>query len=186
MKCVSPISSQRKNGLSIEHYTLDPNHSHFPSISFWRCNSFPNFHADIKSSRLTRYLSTFISAYFSLKLLQSRPSKTFTEDLAFETKNGIELRPTRFAGRTLDLTLFSFTRAVDCIVGELWARRKSQRQISGRWSRVSFPTLKLFLKTLLTWILGRQNNLIPHRPSFVRHILCFNNVGFHLHTRSSS
>ncbi|KAF5875346.1 putative integral membrane protein [Botrytis fragariae] len=74
--------------------------------------------------------------YFSLKLLQSRPSKTFTEDLPYETKNGVELRPTRFAGRTLDLTLFAFTRAVDCIVGELWARRKSQRQVSGRWSRV--------------------------------------------------
>ncbi|KAF7895612.1 uncharacterized protein EAF01_009574 [Botrytis porri] len=90
----------------------------------------------ITQLRLTRYLSTFISAYFSLKLLQSRPSKTFTEDLPYETKNGVELRPTRFAGRTLDLTLFAFTRAVDCIIGELWARRKSRRQFSGRWSRV--------------------------------------------------
>lgn len=78
-----------------------------------------------------------MSAYFSLQLLQSRPSKTFTEELPIETKNGIEFRPTRFAGRTLDLTLFSFTRAVDCIVGELWARRKSRRMVTGQWWRVS-------------------------------------------------
>ncbi|KAB8288172.1 hypothetical protein EYC80_010178 [Monilinia laxa] len=90
----------------------------------------------ITKLRITRYLSTFISAYFSLKLLQSRPSKTFTEEVPHETKNGVQFRPTKFAGRTLDLTLFTFTRASDYIVGELWTRRKIRRQKSGKWSRL--------------------------------------------------
>ncbi|KAF7873867.1 hypothetical protein EAF04_002539 [Stromatinia cepivora] len=112
----------------------------------------------ITQLRLTRYLSTFISAYFSLQLLQSRPSKTFTEDLPHETKNGVELRPTRFAGRTLDLTLFAFTRAVDCVVGELWAKHKSRRQAAGKWSRldkmissVTDPTLFASSCALIMW-----------------------------------
>ncbi|QSZ33348.1 hypothetical protein DSL72_002936 [Monilinia vaccinii-corymbosi] len=49
---------------------------------------------------------------------------------------GVEFRPTRFAGRTLDLTLFAFTRALDCMIGELWATYKIRRRNSGRWSRL--------------------------------------------------
>ncbi|KAM3081839.1 hypothetical protein ACMFMG_004309 [Clarireedia jacksonii] len=36
--------------------------------------------------RLTKFLSAFISAWFSLKLLQSRQSKTFTEVIPHETQ----------------------------------------------------------------------------------------------------
>ncbi|CAK7567012.1 MAG: hypothetical protein SEPTF4163_004969 [Sporothrix epigloea] len=38
------------------------------------------------------------------------------------------------AGRTLDLTLFAATRALDVIVGELWARRKERRVAAGSWT----------------------------------------------------
>ncbi|KAI9644321.1 hypothetical protein NHQ30_007678 [Ciborinia camelliae] len=103
--------------------------------------------------------STLLQApYFSLQLLQSRPSKTFTEDLPYETENGIEFRPTRFGGRTLDLTLFAFTRAIDCIVGELWAKYKIRRQASGKWSRLdktisslTDPTLFSISCALIMW-----------------------------------
>ncbi|RPB28028.1 hypothetical protein L211DRAFT_855676 [Terfezia boudieri ATCC MYA-4762] len=39
------------------------------------------------------------------------------------------------AGRTLDLTLWTATRALDVLVGELWLRRKKRRLESGNWSR---------------------------------------------------
>lgn len=38
------------------------------------------------------------------------------------------------AGRTLDLTLFALTRAIDIIVGELWEKRKEQRKRSGKFT----------------------------------------------------
>ncbi|CAK7218687.1 hypothetical protein SCUCBS95973_003564 [Sporothrix curviconia] len=39
-----------------------------------------------------------------------------------------------YAGRTLDLTLFAVTRALDVTVGELWARRKERRVAAGSWT----------------------------------------------------
>ena len=42
----------------------------------------------------------------------------------------------RYAGRTLDLTLFAVTRALDVIVGELWHRRKLRRQAAKQWTRL--------------------------------------------------
>lgn len=38
----------------------------------------------------------------------------------------------RYAGRTLDLTLFAATQALDVIVGELWARRRTRRLAAGK------------------------------------------------------
>jgi hypothetical protein len=87
--------------------------------------------------RLSRWLSTFIAAWFSLKLLQSKTSEAFVDVVSYQTVNGIERRPIRFAGRTLDLTLFAVTRAADVIVGELWSQRKVRRTIAGAWTRVS-------------------------------------------------
>ncbi|PQE10564.1 integral membrane protein [Rutstroemia sp. NJR-2017a BVV2] len=110
---------------------------------------------------LTRFLSAFISAWFSLKLLQSRQSKTFTEVIPHETQNGgIEFRPTRFAGRTMDLTLFAVTRAADVVVGELWARHKASRVGKGKWSKqqieqtisnLTDPTVFAFSCALIMW-----------------------------------
>lgn len=40
------------------------------------------------------------------------------------------------AGRTLDLTLWTAARAIDVIVGDLWARWKRRRLQSGRWTKV--------------------------------------------------
>ncbi len=52
---------------------------------------------------------------------------------------GVEYRTVRYAGRTLDLTLFAATRAIDVLVGEAWSQRKSRRVGTGKWTRVCAP-----------------------------------------------
>ncbi|TVY81890.1 hypothetical protein LSUE1_G001765 [Lachnellula suecica] len=85
--------------------------------------------------RLARWLSTFIAAWYSLRLLQSKKSEAFIDHVSYATPNGVALRPIQFAGRTMDLTLFAITRAVDVLVGELWAQRRARRVASGRWTK---------------------------------------------------
>lgn len=41
----------------------------------------------------------------------------------------------RVGGRTLDLTLFTATRALDVIVGELWSQHRTRRQSARKWTR---------------------------------------------------
>ncbi|KAH8599417.1 integral membrane protein [Bisporella sp. PMI_857] len=84
--------------------------------------------------RLTRWLSAFIAAWYSLKLLQSKKSDAFIDVVNHETPGGVERRPKEFAGRTMDLTLFAVTRAFDVIVGELWSQRKSRKTKLGTWT----------------------------------------------------
>jgi hypothetical protein len=64
----------------------------------------------------------------------------------------------RHAGRTLDLTLFAVTRALDVIGGELWYRRKLRRQAAGTWtrlesaiSRLTDPALFALSSGLIMW-----------------------------------
>ena len=38
-------------------------------------------------------------------------------------------------GKTLDLTLFTATRALDVIVGELWSQHRARRQAARKWNR---------------------------------------------------
>lgn len=92
----------------------------------------------LTSHRLTRLLSTFIAAWFSLELLQSKKSEAYIDYVPEETPTGSALRPIRFAGRTMDLTLFAVTRAVDAIVGELWSQRQTKRKALGKWTKVHF------------------------------------------------
>lgn len=40
------------------------------------------------------------------------------------------------AGRTLDLTLFAATQAVDVIVGEVWSRHRARRTAAQSWTKV--------------------------------------------------
>ncbi|EPE07772.1 integral membrane protein [Ophiostoma piceae UAMH 11346] len=99
----------------------------------------------VARARLSRWLASFIAGYGGLRLLQKQtPSFTDvveTEVVATnpETKEQIKMATTSktvFAGRTLDLTLFAVTRALDVIVGELWTRRKERKLANGgKWSR---------------------------------------------------
>ncbi|KAL3427187.1 integral membrane protein [Phlyctema vagabunda] len=88
--------------------------------------------------RLTRWISTFIAAWFSLQLLQSKESDAYIDRVPPNTysSTGVAPKTVRFAGRTMDLTLFALTRALDVIVGELWSRRKARRMATNKWSQV--------------------------------------------------
>ncbi|KAI1084446.1 hypothetical protein F5B20DRAFT_296703 [Whalleya microplaca] len=93
--------------------------------------------------RLSRWLSSFVAAWLGLRLLQSRRSDAFSEttDVKSDSSQETKREKIRYAGRTLDLTLFAFTRALDVVVGELWARRKQRRVAGGQWTRAeSFIT----------------------------------------------
>ncbi|CZS85045.1 unnamed protein product [Fusarium graminearum] len=46
-----------------------------------------------------------------------------------------EPQTVRFAGRTMDLTLFAVTRALDVVVGDVWARHKARRLASNKWTK---------------------------------------------------
>lgn len=78
-----------------------------------------------------------MAGWFSIKLLQSKKSEAYVENVYHETENGRVIRPTHFAGRTLDLTLFATSRALDVIVGELWSQRKDRRIATRTWSKVN-------------------------------------------------
>jgi len=88
-------------------------------------------------SRLVKWLSTFVAAWYSLKLLQTKESEAFVEYEVFSSPTGVPIRrPKRFAGRTIDLTIFAVTRALDVVVGELWSQRKERRIVAGKWTKV--------------------------------------------------
>ncbi|KIN02495.1 hypothetical protein OIDMADRAFT_102648 [Oidiodendron maius Zn] len=97
-----------------------------------RDNSFPE---TSRIPRLARLLSSFIAAWFSLELLQSKKSDVFLGTIPYDTPNGVKHKATRYAGRTIDLTLFAVTRAVDVVVGELWSRHRIRRTVAGKWSK---------------------------------------------------
>ncbi|KAF6792994.1 integral membrane protein [Colletotrichum sojae] len=86
--------------------------------------------------RLARWGATFVAAWFSLQLLQSKRSAGFTELVPqkSDAPPGVEQKEVRYAGRTLDLTLFTLTRALDVLVGETWARRRARRSAQGKWT----------------------------------------------------
>ncbi|KAI0181937.1 hypothetical protein GGR52DRAFT_61646 [Hypoxylon sp. FL1284] len=92
--------------------------------------------------RLSRWVSTFVAAWLSLRLLQSKKTDGFSETVTVDSDTPRQEKK-RFAGRTLDLTLFAATRALDVIVGELWAQRRQRRTATGRWTQVESLISKL-------------------------------------------
>ncbi|KAI0020400.1 hypothetical protein F4780DRAFT_370868 [Xylariomycetidae sp. FL0641] len=102
-----------------------------------RCLSRLNGHlTDVTERRLSRWLSSFVAAWLSLRLLQSKKTDGYTETRVVDGDSSASPRQEtiRHAGRTLDLTLFASTRALDVIVGELWSRHRQRRMAAGRWS----------------------------------------------------
>uniref|UniRef100_A0A0D2XVK0 Uncharacterized protein n=1 Tax=Fusarium oxysporum (strain Fo5176) TaxID=660025 RepID=A0A0D2XVK0_FUSOF len=87
--------------------------------------------------RLARWLSTFLAAWFGLRLLHSYEGRAYTETVPPKegSAHNTEPQTVKFAGRTMDLTLFAVTRALDVLVGDLWARHKARRLASNRWSK---------------------------------------------------
>ncbi|KAI8634052.1 integral membrane protein [Xylariaceae sp. FL1651] len=87
--------------------------------------------SNVARRRLSRWISAFLAAWLSLRVLQSKETNTYTET---KLEDGDRRKTVRYAGRTLDLTLFAATRAVDVVVGELWAQRRQRRVTTGQWS----------------------------------------------------
>lgn len=115
-------------------------------------------HPDSRS-RLTTWSASFIAAWLSLQLLQSKQTPSFTDTVADpEDVSGAPPKTVRYAGRTLDLTLFAVARALDVIGGELWHRRKLRRQAAGGWtaaeaavSRLTDPAIFALSSGLVMW-----------------------------------
>ncbi|KAI4869068.1 hypothetical protein F4820DRAFT_61412 [Hypoxylon rubiginosum] len=107
--------------------------------------------------RLSRWVSTFVAAWLSLRLLQSKKTDGFSETITTDSDIPKQEKR-RFAGRTLDLTLFAATRALDVIIGELWAKRRQRRTATSQWTQVeSFiskltdPTVFATSSALIMW-----------------------------------
>ncbi|ROT43384.1 integral membrane protein [Sodiomyces alkalinus F11] len=94
--------------------------------------------SDVAQTRLARWVSTFLPAYLGLRLLQSKQSPAFTESVPMKSNDhpGVERKEVRYAGRTLDLSLFAVTHAIDVIVGELWSRRRARRIADRKWTKL--------------------------------------------------
>ncbi|KAI1811720.1 integral membrane protein [Poronia punctata] len=111
--------------------------------------------SSVARRRISRWISSFLAAWLSLRLLQSKKTSAFAEN---KTKEGDTQAPVRYAGRTLDLTLFAATRAVDVVVGELWAQRRERRVAVGRWtwydslvSKMADPSIFATSCALIMW-----------------------------------
>ncbi|KFA50316.1 hypothetical protein S40293_03363 [Stachybotrys chartarum IBT 40293] len=85
---------------------------------------------DTPNALFSRWLATFVAAWLGLRLLQSRDKGGVSGDPKHDSR-----KPPAAAGRTLDLTLFAATRAVDVIVGGLWERYSQHRRAARRWTR---------------------------------------------------
>ncbi|KAH6891119.1 hypothetical protein B0T10DRAFT_560385 [Thelonectria olida] len=86
--------------------------------------------------RLARWISTFIAAWYGLRILHSYESRAYTETIPQkkDSPSGTQPQTIKFAGRTLDLTLFALSRALDVVLGDLWARRRARRQAACKWT----------------------------------------------------
>ncbi|KAK3297720.1 uncharacterized protein B0H64DRAFT_320002 [Chaetomium fimeti] len=113
---------------------------------------------DLVRRRLSRWVASFIAAWMSLRLLQSKQTPSFTAVTAAEPGPDGRPQTVEYAGRTLDLTLFAFTRALDVVVGELWHRRRTRRVAAGQWtalertiSRFADPAVFALSSGLVMW-----------------------------------
>ena len=92
---------------------------------------------------IPRFLAAFVSAWFSLRLLNiveavkirerehgdefAQAKRPSFEDTCTQTGKDVKPYGPPFAGTTIDLTLFAFTRAVDTIVVRIWRRHRGSR-----------------------------------------------------------
>lgn len=100
-----------------------------------------------KCLRLIRFVATLLTAWLTFGLLNQKPLKL--QDGLVQRQGGATGDSTRkhdrqpaahrhpqLAGKTMDLTLFSLTRAVDSIACLAWARWRSRRKSRGHWTFV--------------------------------------------------
>lgn len=102
--------------------------------------------------RTSRAAAAFFSAWFSLQLLNTVPErdiklrrKQSARDVIAGVVSNVEpeqpqaqklarLPPMFFVGRTMDLTLFAVTRALETVVADIWSRHKTFRISNNKWT----------------------------------------------------
>ncbi|KAK8130109.1 hypothetical protein PG999_002489 [Apiospora kogelbergensis] len=121
---------------------------------------FPTFCAALVGGSTLFEVATFTAACLSLKLLQSKASPGFTETVAAGDNETSSSTPEtiNYAGRTLDLSLFALTRALDVIIGELWSQRRKRGVADKQWtnfetaiSNLADPTMFAASCALIMW-----------------------------------
>ncbi|OKL61682.1 hypothetical protein UA08_02983 [Talaromyces atroroseus] len=117
-------------------------------LLFFRITSVhSSFRSSLRSVRIVRFVSAFVSAWAAFNLLNRKSRKndtTITDSARDEDPKGEEdrfnglkterLRP-ELSGRSLDFTLFSLTRAAGVIAAIAWNGWEKRRKSRGRWSR---------------------------------------------------
>lgn len=111
--------------------------------------------------RLSRWISSFTAAWFSLQILQAKISPRFIDTIPVKSDSppGVASKTVRYAGRTLDLTLFAATQALDVAVGELWSRFQTRRRaaripktvVETAISRLVDPAMFAVSSSLIMW-----------------------------------
>lgn len=96
--------------------------------------------------RFVRFTTAFLSSLLSLQLLNQKPInlQTTSRNVSDDAQNnGKAQDPREFAGRTMDLTLFTFTRAIDALVCLAWSTWCGRRKTQGRltWAETVAPQL---------------------------------------------
>ncbi|CBF69759.1 hypothetical protein AN6296.2 [Aspergillus nidulans FGSC A4] len=98
-------------------------------------------------SQLIQFAAAFVSAWFSFQILNRRPVTLQTvsgkpqdgigqETTALQpTPQLYPHRQTQFGGRTMDLTLFTFTRALDSMACIVWSWVQHKRRGGHGWSK---------------------------------------------------
>ncbi|KAK3490638.1 uncharacterized protein B0T23DRAFT_319967 [Neurospora hispaniola] len=136
-----------------------------------------------ENGKLSRSFASFIAAWLGIKLLQSKRTPGFTETISSPTVINVgtplptsdavpaqrqevspkqPIRTVHYAGRTLDLTLFAVTRALDVIFGELWSHYKARRHgspsttassrlVESLISRLTDPAIFALSSALIMW-----------------------------------
>ncbi|KAL2832996.1 hypothetical protein BDW59DRAFT_94819 [Aspergillus cavernicola] len=113
-----------------------------------RLGSDPKSLSTKKASRLIQLATAFFSAWFSFQLLNRKPvalqnaygetqDGTLRETVVNQQATRLDLhgRP-QFAGRTMDLTLFTLIRALDSLACMSWAWSQKKRKGNARWALV--------------------------------------------------
>ncbi|OQE81541.1 hypothetical protein PENNAL_c0040G11679 [Penicillium nalgiovense] len=99
--------------------------------------------------RLIRLVVTFLSGWFSFQLLNKnrtfvpiedvgamRDSTDQGQDPGQAMANSLEHHRPELAGRTMDLTIYMVTRAIDAVACVAWGRWSRRRQAQNRWTTV--------------------------------------------------
>ncbi|KAJ5281251.1 hypothetical protein N7478_006623 [Penicillium angulare] len=104
-----------------------------------------------QTQRLVRFAAAFLSSWFSFQLLnknriisrqdtKARDSASSQHDFSRAPAETLERPCPELAGRTMDLTLFTVTRAADVIACIAWSRWRRHRNTQKRWTTVEALT----------------------------------------------